>query len=45
MRQMNIIRSRNHDIYSMTMNKIALSANDDKRTIMDILYIHTNALR
>ena len=45
MRQMNIIRSKNHDIYSMTINKIALSANDDKRTIMEILYIHTKALR
>ena len=30
MKNMNIIRSQNHDIYSMTMNKIALSANDDK---------------
>ena len=28
---MNIIRSQNHDIYSMTVNKVALSANDDKR--------------
>ena len=33
MREMNIIRSKNHDIYSMTTNKIALSANDDKRKI------------
>ena len=31
MKEMNIIRSENHDIYSMTVNKVALSANDDKR--------------
>ena len=30
---MNIIRSENHEIYSMTVNKLALSANDDKRMI------------
>ena len=35
MRQMNITKSKNHDIYSMTMNKIALSANDDKIIIME----------
>ena len=33
MRNMNIIRSQNHDMYSMTMNKIALSSNDDERLI------------
>ena len=33
MRDMNIIRSHNHDIYSITMNKIALSSNDDKRKV------------
>ena len=33
MKEMNIIRSENHDIYSMTVNKVALSANDDKRLI------------
>lgn len=33
MREMNVIRSKNHDIYSMKMDKIALSANDDKRKI------------
>ena len=33
MREMNIIRSKNHDIYSMNVNKVALSANDDKRII------------
>lgn len=27
------IRSRDHEIYSMKMNKIAISANDDKRII------------
>ena len=30
---MNIIRSKNHDIYSMTVNKVALSANDEKRLV------------
>ena len=30
---MNIIRSKNHDIYSMNVNKVALSSNDDKRII------------
>ena len=33
MKEMNIIRSENHEIYSMTVNKLALSANDDKRMI------------
>ena len=33
MKDMNIIRSKNHDIFSMTVNKSALSANDDKRLI------------
>ena len=35
MKEMNIIRSQNHDIYSMTVNKVALSANDDKRLICE----------
>ena len=35
MRDMNIIRSHNHDIYSMTMNKIALSVDDDKRIVCE----------
>ena len=33
MREMNILRSQNHEIFSMTVNKVALSANDDKRWI------------
>ena len=33
MKEMNIIRSQNHDISSMTVKKVALSANDDKRLI------------
>ena len=33
MKEMNIIRSENHNIYSMAVNKVALSANDDKRLI------------
>ena len=32
-RKMNLIRSHNHEIYSETINKIALSADDDKRSI------------
>lgn len=44
MRTMNIIKSDNHDIYSMKINKIALSANDDKRIVMKDK-IHTKALR
>ena len=35
MRQMNVIRSRKHEVFSETMNKIALSADDDKRIILD----------
>ena len=31
MREINIIRSQNHYIYSIAVNKVALSANDDKR--------------
>ena len=35
MRKMNVIRSRRHEIFSETVNKIALSANDDKRIILE----------
>ena len=34
MRKMNVIRSHKHEIFSETVNKIALSADDDKRIIM-----------
>ena len=44
MQAMNIIRSDKHDIVTMKMNKIALSANDDKRIVMRDK-IHTKALR
>ena len=44
MKKMNIIRSQNHDIFSMTVNKVALSANDDKRLICPNK-INTSALR
>ena len=44
MKKMNIIRSQNHDIYAMTVNKVALSANDDKRLICSNK-INTLALR
>ena len=32
-RKMNLIRSHKHDIFTETVNKVALSANDDKRVI------------
>ena len=35
MREMNMFRYKNHDIYSVTVNKIALSPNDDKRIICE----------
>ena len=44
MKDMNIIRSKNHDIFSMTVNKLALSANDDKRLISQDK-INTKAIR
>ena len=44
MKEMNIIRSKNHDIYSMNVNKVALSANDDKRLVCPNK-IDTKALR
>ena len=44
MRSMKIIRSENHDIYSKEVNKIALSNEDDKRTVLEDK-VHTLALR
>ena len=44
MRKMNIFRSKYHEIYSTTVNKVALSANDDKRLICENK-INTLALR
>jgi len=40
---MNVIRSYKHDMYTEELNKIALSADDDKRVIMGDC-IHTLAL-
>ena len=34
-RRMNVFRSYHHDIYTEEVNKVALSAEDDKRIIMD----------
>ena len=34
-RKMNVFRSHLHDIYTEEVNKVALSADDDKRVIMD----------
>jgi len=35
MRKMNVIRSHLHDVYAEEVNKVALSAEDDKRVIME----------
>ena len=35
MRTMNVIRHRKHDLFTEQINKIALSANDDKRVILE----------
>ena len=43
-RSMKIIRSENHNIYSKEVNKIALSNEDDKRTVLEDK-VHTLALR
>ena len=42
LRKMNVFRSRRHDVYTEEVNKIALSANDDKRVILQD-GIHTMA--
>ena len=44
MRKMNIIKSDNHEIFSKEVNKLALSADDDKREIMEDK-VHTKAIR
>ena len=44
MRSMKIIQSKNHDIYSKEVNKIALSSEDNKRRILEDK-IHTKAIR
>ena len=33
MRSMNVLRNRNHEIFAETVNKDALSYNDDKKII------------
>jgi hypothetical protein len=43
LRKMNVIRSHGHNIYSEEVNKIALSREDDKRTILSD-GIRTNAI-
>ena len=44
MRNMKIIRSENHDLYSKEVNKVALSNQDDKRHVLND-QIHTLAIR
>ena len=34
-RKMNVIRSRKHEIFSQTIEKVALSCDDDKRFILE----------
>ena len=43
LRKMNIIRSYKHEVYTVEVNKVALSADDDKRYILED-GIHTFAL-
>ena len=35
MRKMNVIRSHLHDVYTEEVNKVVLSAEDNKRVIME----------
>ena len=35
MRQMNVIRSHKHEVFTDTVNKVALSCEDDKRVICE----------
>lgn len=35
MRKMNVVRSHKHEVATKTINKIALSVNDDKRIIKE----------
>ena len=35
MRSMNVIRSHKHEVFSETINKVALSSEDDKRIICE----------
>ena len=43
LRKMNTLRSRKHEMYMEEINKVALSANDDKRIILPDK-IHTYAI-
>jgi len=40
MRKMNVIRSHKHELYTETINKVALSREDDKRIIIDGIHTH-----
>jgi hypothetical protein len=42
LRKMNVIRSHLHDVYTEELNKVALSADDDKRVIL-VDGVHTLA--
>ena len=45
MREMNIFRTKNHDVYSTTVNKVALSPNDNFLPLICENKIDTFALR
>src|SRR6218665_989035 len=47
LRKMNVIRSYHHDIYTEEVNKVALSADDDKRVILQDGFTlwHTGIIR
>ena len=40
MRSMNVLRSRNHEIFAETVNKVALSYNDDKKLFARMVSTH-----
>ena len=44
MRSMKVIQSKNHNIYSKEVNKIALSCEDDKRLVLSNK-VDTKAIR
>ena len=41
---MNVIRTNKHEVFTETINKIALNTNDDKKIIREIRYIYLSWL-